>query len=388
MISAFAGTAYASNVVYIESDIRGIACVYVKRSSEKTFSKRLIELPCRLELESGSPVDIVIEQDFMFFMKRRASAENISMPALYPVKMNSALVPDYPRVITLSLILVALAGFAAGRLIMKRKLRRRGRYTICSLIGDGAMASVYKASDENGNLFALKVPDAKGFKNKEFYDRFCHEARICSELDHKSIVRAFDFSLGDASKAFIAMELINGRGLDEEMASSEIRDRILAYSLEISEALEYLHAHGIIHRDIKPSNIMITDDGHVKIADFGISKASDFTRLTATGAFMGTPAYMAPEQIDGKNADGRADLYSLGAIIYEALSGRLPFEGTDPVRTAIKKLTEAPAPLEEESGRLKGLDKLAMRLLKTDPDERYSSASEVVSELEKIISGG
>ena len=268
-----------------------------------------------------------------------------------------------------------------------------GRYQVVSELGRGAMGVVFKAIDPNiGRTVALKTLrlDALGIDSEEVVRRFKNEARSAGVMNHPNIVTIFD--AGEIHGIFyIAMEFIEGTTLQSLMAEQKVLpvDRIITLCRQICVGLDYAHSQGVIHRDVKPANMMITSDGTVKIMDFGIAKAGG--GMTSTGQVLGTPNYMSPEQVKGRILDGRSDLFSLGVMIYEMITGEKPFMGQNITTIIYKIVNENPiSPRELDVTVHPGLSAVVTRALAKSPDERYQSGAELMRDLEnyKNLAGG
>ncbi len=267
--------------------------------------------------------------------------------------------------------------------------RRIGHFEVLELLGEGGMGAVYKARDTRlGRLVALKVMRPGWTSDAEQKRRFETEARAASALDHPGILVIYEIGEDDGLD-YIAMEYVSGGTLAGEMGSGPLPvARALSLAAQIAEALASAHAAGIVHRDLKPSNIMRTGDNRVKIVDFGLAKLVGsplVTRevaeaLTASGTILGTAAYMSPEQASGRAVDGRSDLFSLGAILYEMLAGRRPFRGESCAATLAAILRDTPAPLVGVSPRVSSV---VERCLRKDPEQRFQSALELKAALEE-----
>ena len=260
-----------------------------------------------------------------------------------------------------------------------------GRYEIVGELGRGAMGVVYKATDPNiGRTVALKTMrlDVHGLESADLMRRFQNEARAAGLLNHPNIVTIYD--AGEYEGIFyIAMEYLEGTTIQEMLAERRVLEPgdVVRFSREICKGLDYAHSHGIVHRDVKPANIMVTRSGAVKIMDFGIAKAG--ASMTGTGQVLGTPSYMSPEQVKGKSLDGRADLFSLGVILYEMLTGEKPFAGQNVTTIIYKIVNENPIPPRELDATVPaGLSALALKALAKSPDERYQSGAEMARDLE------
>jgi serine/threonine protein kinase len=270
-------------------------------------------------------------------------------------------------------------------------LQQIGRYEIIEELGKGAMGLVYKAMDPNiGRTVALKTMrlDVHGLEHNELLGRFRNEARAAGTLNHPNIVTIYD--AGEHEGIFyIAMEFIEGRSLQEILVDNRVVpvDQVLSIARQVCAGLDYAHQHGVIHRDVKPANIMLTANGMAKIMDFGIAKAGG--SLTSTGQVLGTPNYMAPEQIKGKPLDGRSDLFSLGVILYEMLTGEKPFVGQNVTTIIYKIVNENPIPPRELDVSIHpGLSAVVTKALSKDAEERYQTGADLARDLENYKSFG
>ncbi|HKW77231.1 MAG TPA: protein kinase [Terriglobales bacterium] len=266
-----------------------------------------------------------------------------------------------------------------------------GRYEITGELGRGAMGVVYKAKDPTiGRTVALKTMrlDVHGLESAEMVRRFQNEARAAGLLSHPNIVTIYDAGEQDGI-FYIAMEFIQGTTLHELLTEQHIlaADDIVQYSRQICRGLDYAHSHGIVHRDVKPANIMITANGMVKIMDFGIAKAGG--SVTSTGQVLGTPNYMAPEQVKGKPLDGRSDLFSFGVILYEMLTGEKPFVGQNVTTIIYKIVNENPiTPRDLDVTVHPGLSSIVTKALAKSPEDRYQSGAELIHDLENYKTAG
>jgi len=268
---------------------------------------------------------------------------------------------------------------------------RIGRYEIEKELGRGAMAVVYQATDPLiGRIVAIKtirLEHSLVMEQEELRQRLYREAQSAGGLNHPSIVTIYD--IGQAEDlAYIAMEFIDGRTLEAWLAENPIPppEQTLSIIEQVASGLDYAAEKGIIHRDIKPGNILLTRDLKAKIADFGIAKIS-MAKFTQTGLIMGTPSYMSPEQAMGRDLDGRSDLFSLGVIFYEMLTGERPFTGTNPTTIIYKILHEEPIPPRELNVSVHaGLDYIVRKMLAKDPAQRYQTCAEFVRDLKNYLS--
>src|SRR6185503_6233336 len=265
-------------------------------------------------------------------------------------------------------------------------VERFGEYRLLARLGRGGMASVYKA-ERRGEVCALKRPLRALLDEPQFLERFLREAEIGRTLHHPNIVRILE--RGEvASVPYFTMELVDGETLQSRMRRAGPLDPRGAAGLiaQVAEALDYAHLKGVVHRDLKPSNIMVLADGTARVMDYGIARARRFEGLTVTGSFLGSPEYVAPEAIEGKETDARSDLYSLGVVFYEALTGRRPFVAETPFAILRKHLTETPAPPASLRPDLPpALDRMVLRLLSKRPDERYAAAEDLVLDLRDFL---
>jgi predicted Ser/Thr protein kinase len=258
--------------------------------------------------------------------------------------------------------------------------RRLEGYRIVAELGRGGMSTVYKAVQESlERTVAIKEIHPNFAGSPELIARFEREARAIAQLSHPCIVQIYDY-IHEGDAHFMVMEYIEGIDLKSAL---ERRGRLspeetLAFVVRISAALAYAHAAGIIHRDIKPSNILLTREGQVKVVDFGIARMEEGEELTRTGAFVGTPAYMSPEQILGERLDGRADIFSLGVVMYEALAGEKPFTDDAQASVSARILKAHPPRLRRRApGVSRQLERIVMRCLEKQRDRRFGSMSEL-----------
>jgi serine/threonine protein kinase len=276
--------------------------------------------------------------------------------------------------------------------------KRFGRYEVVSEIGRGAMGAVYKARDPQINRFvaikAISAISQSPEEEQDYRQRFFHEAQAAGRLVHPGIVTIFDVGEETETRTpYIVMEYVGGQSLSG-LLSSETNKLPLELALklaeEIADALDCAHQQGVVHRDIKPANILLSGDGHPKIADFGIAKLN-LSNVTLPGHALGTPAYMSPEQVDGRSVDGRSDLFSLGVMLYNMVTGHRPFQGNSAVTVCYKVANWDPLPATSFDLALPSeLDTLINRALAKEPSQRFQRGAEFASEiraLRKRLSG-
>ena len=265
-----------------------------------------------------------------------------------------------------------------------------GRYELLRRLAQGGMASVYLARDTQlDRHVAVKMLHAQFAADPTFAERLRREAHAAAGLSHPNIVGVYDWGR-QGERYFIVMEYVSGHSLAEIIAARGALDpkAAAAVAFEVAAALAFAHRAGIVHRDVKPQNVLLSSDGHVKVTDFGIATmvgASPSAGLTETGSVVGTAAYLSPEQARGEPTDERSDLYSLGVVLYEMLSGRPPFTGDTPVAVAYQHVQDPPTPLSRAvAGVPRALDNITMRLLAKDPEDRYSRAEHLREHLQII----
>ncbi|RAG84122.1 hypothetical protein DN069_18985 [Streptacidiphilus pinicola] len=262
-----------------------------------------------------------------------------------------------------------------------------GRYELHEPLGTGGMATVWRGVDRVlARPVAVKVLNEGLAEDAHFAERFAREARHAAMLVHPAIVTVFDSGEDETGAPYLVMELVDGRTLGELLEETPRLpvDRAIAIASTVCDALQVAHAAGLVHRDIKPGNIMVTDGGQVKVVDFGIAKAgNDEAQLTGTGSVLGTASYLAPEQATASEVDGRADLYALGCVLTEMLTGQPPFTGATPVEVAWKQVSERPAPLSALRPDIPpALDGAVLRLLEKEPGRRPADAAAARAELQ------
>ncbi len=272
-----------------------------------------------------------------------------------------------------------------------QKRRLADRYILDELIDTGGMAAVWRARDEVlARTVAVKILREDLAGDPGFARRFQHEAVAAARLTHPNIVSVYDTGVDDDT-SFIVMEHSEGSNLREVMAERGPfePEEAAALAAPILEALAYAHANGVVHRDVKPANILVADDGRVQVTDFGIAKAAfTGTDLTTTGKALGTVRYLSPEQVQGSEVNARSDLYSLGIILYELLTGRVPFQAESDMAVALMRLNKDPIPPRAFRGGIpREVEALVLRALARRPEDRFPSAESMRSALERAVGG-
>jgi serine/threonine protein kinase len=267
-----------------------------------------------------------------------------------------------------------------------------GRYEILAELGRGAMGVVYKARDPKINrIVAVKTISLAGQTpddEREYRERFYREAEAAGRLSHPGIVTIFDVGEEPETRApFIVMEYVGGESLENLLSQGERKlpvEKALQLALELAEALDCAHGQGVVHRDLKPANILLTEDGHAKIADFGVAKLN-LANHTLAGCALGTPAYMSPEQLNGEAVDGRSDVFSLGVVLYTVLTGYRPFQGNSALTVSFKVVNRDPIPATLLDTELpEGLDAIIARAMAKNPADRYQRGMEMIQDIRRL----
>ncbi|MBR4762036.1 MAG: Stk1 family PASTA domain-containing Ser/Thr kinase [Clostridia bacterium] len=265
--------------------------------------------------------------------------------------------------------------------------RLDGRYEIQEIIGVGGMAVVYKAYDNvEDRTVAIKILKDEFLENDDFLRRFKNESKAIAMLSHQNIVQVYDVSFGDLIQ-YIVMEYIDGITLKEYIENNgSLRwGDAIYYAMQILRALQHAHDKGIVHRDVKPQNIMVLADGTIKVADFGIARFARSNQRTVTDMAIGSVHYISPEQARGEKTDEKSDIYSVGVILYEMLTGKMPFDADSAVSVAIMQLQREPQlPTEINPSIPKGLEQITLKAMQKSPERRYQSAAEMLCDLEEV----
>ena len=258
-------------------------------------------------------------------------------------------------------------------------------YLLERVVTRSGMATLFQARDlRTGRQVAIKVPHPEVESDAALFDRFVREETIGLAMEHPGVMKVAPNA--DRSRVYMVMEWIDGRLLRQILDAGPLPpERAVQLTLAICDALEYIHAHGVVHRDLKPENIMVDENDHIKLIDFGIAANAGSRRLTFANfsTALGTPGYVAPEQVKGKRGDARTDIYSLGLILYEMLTGKLPFEGENPFAIMNDRLINDPVPPSRFNPQISPqLEEIVLRALERDPLHRYRTAREMAGDLQ------
>jgi serine/threonine protein kinase len=273
-------------------------------------------------------------------------------------------------------------------------------YEVIEVLGQGGMGTVYKVFDKAlKTVFAIKVLRPEFSQDAFTIKRFQQEANAVSKLTHPNLATVYDQGITTSGAPYLVMGYIEGKGLDQILREEHRLDarRAIDLFLQIADSVQYAHEHGVVHRDLKPSNIIISDKDQAHIVDFGIAKilpvnqARETQNLTATGEIFGSPSYMSPEQGMGYNLETRSDIYSFGCVMYEMLTGRVPFEAANPIQTIVQHLSEKPPAMQTQFyGKNcvpKAIEQVVLKCLEKDPANRYQSMRALHEDLQRVQSG-
>ena len=261
-------------------------------------------------------------------------------------------------------------------------------YRVDAPVAESGMASIYRATDlRDGRTVALKIPHAAMEADPMFFDRFKREDEIGASMDHPNVMRTYPVT--ERSRVYMVMEWVPGRLLRKILAEEGKlpQERAIHITLQILNALQYIHSRGVVHRDLKPENIMVDNHDNVKLIDFGIASKEGSRRLTYAGfsQTLGTPDYISPEQVKGKRGDQRSDIYAMGVMLYEMLTGRTPFTGPSPLAIMNDRLINHPYPPREANPEISPqLQEVIYRALERDPHNRYPDAHEFALDLQNL----
>ncbi len=258
-------------------------------------------------------------------------------------------------------------------------------YRIEAPVARSGMATIYRATDRRDNrIVALKIPHPDVEADPVLFDRFKREAGIGERLNHPNVMRVYNSE--KRSRVYMVMEWCDGRLLRRILEEGRLpQERAIRIAVEVLKALDYIHANGVVHRDLKPENVMVDDDDHIKLIDFGIASDASARRLTYANfaAGLGTPDYISPEQVKGKRGDARSDIYAMGVMLYEMLTGKLPFTGPSPLAVMNDRLLNHPIPPRVADPSVSPeLQEIIYRALERDPKNRYAQAREFLRDLE------
>jgi serine/threonine-protein kinase len=262
-----------------------------------------------------------------------------------------------------------------------------GRYELEELVGSGGMSNVFRAHDRLlERTVALKILHEQYTRDEDYVERFRREARAVAQLTHPNIVTVIDRGEQDG-RQFIVFEYVDGQNLKELSAHGPLDAReAIGLALQVAHALSFAHARGLVHRDVKPQNVLLNEDGQAKVTDFGIARSLDVHGVTQTGTVLGTSDYIAPEQARGQKVDPKTDIYSLGVVLYELLTGEVPFSGDNFVAVAMRHVSEPPpSVLEHRPDCPVRVDLAIQRAMAKDPADRFASMDELCTELEACL---
>lgn len=265
---------------------------------------------------------------------------------------------------------------------------RVGKYEIIESLGQGGVSQIYKARARDSSLVALKFPSPVLIGDPATYQRFRREFAIGQKLTHPAFPRALSFEYSPDG-TFLVLEYVEGNPLRRRLHSGQPLplDQAVSIATQLTEALEYIHKNGVYHRDLKPENIILDPSGRIHIIDFGVALLEGARRVTwgSLSEAFGTADYMSPEQIQGKRGDARTDIYALGIILYEMLTGRVPFNGDNPLAIMSQHMTSTPTPPRKINSSIPpSLEAVVLKSIRRDPSERYQTAGELLADLQRL----
>jgi serine/threonine-protein kinase len=332
-------------------------------------------------------------RELVALAEKRGSDDNISLQMIEIRDWEKVAQATAARVATLpkskAEAAAPAATVAAGNGDLAPGMLVDGRFELTDLVARSNMASIFKANDrKTGECVALKVPLMALESDVAGFERFNREEEIGARLNHPAILKVVKVD-EPKSRPYLVMEFLDGKTLADVLAKQKPfpESEAVAYASGICEALDYLHANGIVHRDLKPQNVMLCRDGSLRLFDFGIARVEQARRLTFVGLTptLGTPDYISPEQVKGKRGDHRSDIYSLGAMLYEMVTGTTPFEGESPYVIMNARVTgDPPAPRTVKSEVSPAVEEIILHALERDPKLRYSTAGEMKKDLENL----
>jgi hypothetical protein len=406
----FATAAAQAGELTIYSTYQGT--VYLRISGTGDFDVVAKTTPVTVTVSNNRLYDVRVIARLSWWRVARGEQPKVSADTVVTIPMAPEL--DMARIALVATLVAAVGGVACGyRLrtraqvpraalqsspgvsdslastVVKSQMlpdgQRMGPYTVVSVIARGGMGTVYEVEDMYGDHFAMKVPLPGLLESQEDAARFRREVEIGKTLNHPNVVRIFDYNLGEAGPdPYIVLELVRGDSLRDLLRRDSPMDpyRAIRYMEDILTGLQHGHDNGVIHRDVKPGNVLIAPDGACKVTDYGIAKAVDVTRITATHQVIGTPLYMAPEQLRSSLADVRVDVYAAGVILFELCTRHLPFDGEDQYVVFAQKISDDPPdPRTYIPGLSPQLVRIIFQALARDPNERYQTAQAFLNDL-------
>ncbi|HEY3998643.1 MAG TPA: serine/threonine-protein kinase [Candidatus Xenobia bacterium] len=380
--------------------------VYVRKSGESKYTFAAGSTPALVRDDGADSFDIRLVARVSFF--RIATGEYPNVRPGDSISVPMAEETDTARLGIIAFICIGISAWAVGRHVKRpqqqlssvgtpsgRSVTAAGAayalspddmvdsYRVVARLARGGMGAVYEVEDTYGDRYAMKVPDPHFMESTEMRARFEREISIGRNLHHPHIVRLYDCN-GQGDTPYLVMELVRGPSLAQVLKQEKPLEpsRAVYIATCLLDALEYGHQRGVIHRDVKPANVLMAPGGVPKLSDYGIARLGDAGNLTATSSAIGTPHYMAPEQVHAKEVDVRSDVYAMGVILFDCLTGRLPFEEPDAMAVVMQKLAVDPPVPSSINPRLPPVfDAILMRALARRPEYRYPSAQAFLDDL-------